>query len=274
MVHIFTEVKFTIDKTNKRVIVECPKTTNVAKITEKIAATCTQHNLTKSFVKVSEKHWQQWLLYGYTVEGFFTGYFNGETAISMAKFFDIERASIKDVAAENKIITDIINSVLKETEATSKQGEHNFRMAVDEDIPQLAELYAEVFASYPTPITDQQYIKKCMQNNTVFIVAEQQQQIISAASADINDDYKCVELTDCATKQQHRGQGLMSTLINKLETEMQTQNMKCLYTIARAQSFGMNAVFYKHNYHYGGRLIKNCDIFGQFEDMNIWSKVL
>jgi hypothetical protein len=34
----------------------------------------------------------------------------------------------------------------------------------------------------------------------------------------------------------------------------------------------MNIVFMRAGFEYCGRLINNCDIYGQYEDMNIWVK--
>lgn len=36
----------------------------------------------------------------------------------------------------------------------------------------------------------------------------------------------------------------------------------------------MNASFHQLGYTYTGRFIKNCDIFGNFEDMSVWTKDL
>ena len=44
--------------------------------------------------------------------------------------------------------------------------------------------------------------------------------------------------------------------------------------MARARSYGMNAVFHGMGYEFMGRLVNNCDIFGAYEDMNIWVRRL
>ncbi len=36
----------------------------------------------------------------------------------------------------------------------------------------------------------------------------------------------------------------------------------------------MNNVFHRLGYEFNGRLVNNCDIFGAYEDMNIWVKDL
>ncbi len=66
----------------------------------------------------------------------------------------------------------------------------------------------------------------------------------------------------------------MGRLIFELEKEMKNREYKVLYSTARAITVGMNIIFSKHNYEYGGRLVNHCHICGQFENMNIWVKEL
>jgi putative beta-lysine N-acetyltransferase len=81
-------------------------------------------------------------------------------------------------------------------------------------------------------------------------------------------------MTDCATLKSHRGHGLMGHLLFELEKYLKSREYKVLYSTARAISTGMNIVFAKHSYAYGGRLVNHCHICGQFENMNIWIKLL
>jgi hypothetical protein len=46
------------------------------------------------------------------------------------------------------------------------------------------------------------------------------------------------------------------------------------YTIARAESAGMNETFAKNGYKYCGTLVNNTNISGQIESMNVWVKKL
>ena len=80
-------------------------------------------------------------------------------------------------------------------------------------------------------------------------------------------------MTDCATLPAYRNQGLMRLLMHALEDELIARNITCAYSLSRALSFGMNAVFYQMGYRYYGRLTKNCDIYDKFEDMNLWAKM-
>lgn len=77
-------------------------------------------------------------------------------------------------------------------------------------------------------------------------------------------------MTDCATIEEYRGHSLSERLLGILEHEVLKHGSFILYTLARAQSYGMNRVFYKLGYRYQGRLINNCHIACSFEDMNLW----
>lgn len=65
-----------------------------------------------------------------------------------------------------------------------------------------------------------------------------------------------------------------SFLIEALEKEMAGEDIVHVFSLARASSFGMNAVLYHSGYQYGGRLINNCFIAEGLENMNIWCKQL
>ena len=158
----------------------------------------------------------------------------------------------------------------------SQQIPENYilRFATEEDAQELANLYGAIFETYPTPMNDERYIKKVMEEGTIFSVIEYEGTIVSAASAEVNEMYHNAELTDCATIPHHRKHGFMKVLISALEQELIRKNIYCSYSLARSLSMGMNAVFHQLGYEYGGRLTKNCNIWDKYEDMNIWGKDL
>ena len=116
--------------------------------------------------------------------------------------------------------------------------------------------------------------RKRFQTEAIFAVCTREGRIVSAASAEIHPSVKAAELTDCATSEEARGLGLMSHILVRLEDEMRREGYICAYTMARARSWGMNTVFHRLGYAFNGRLVNNCDIFGDLEDMNIWVKNL
>jgi len=79
-------------------------------------------------------------------------------------------------------------------------------------------------------------------------------------------------MTDFATLPSERGKGLASILLNNLEEEARKRGTEYFYTIARSRSFGMNKVFKRAGYEYTGKLINNCNMCGEIENMYIWCK--
>ncbi len=70
------------------------------------------------------------------------------------------------------------------------------------------------------------------------------------------------------------GNGYALFLLIHMEQEMTRLGFRTAYTIARAQSTGMNITFAKLNYDHGGTLVNNTNISGQIESMNVWYKAL
>jgi len=125
-----------------------------------------------------------------------------------------------------------------------------------------------------SPLVHPSYLESVFQKETLFVVCTKEEQIVSAASAEIYPQHCAAELTDCATRPDIRGKGIMSHILGFLEGELERRKYICAYTMARSRSFGMNKVFHGLQYEFAGRLINNCDIFGCYENMNIWVKKL
>ncbi|OEF97559.1 putative beta-lysine N-acetyltransferase [Desulfuribacillus alkaliarsenatis] len=262
-----------VDASNSRIVTKDYQVSDYKALVDKLDYICKKNKLTKLFFKAKAPDWIPLLSYGFILEGVIKNFFNGQDAYSLAKYYSSERRYSKLTEQEDEIIKGIIEKGASEID-TDLEADYKLRKADKNDIEQLVKLYDQVFETYPTPITDKNYVSEAMDDNVLFMIIEHDGKIISAASADIDKNNKNAEMTDCATNPAYRGKGLMSALICALEQEMLKNNINCLYTIARAKSFGMNAVFFKHGYTYTGRLINNCDISGQFEDMNIWTKSL
>ncbi|VVB88342.1 Beta-lysine N6-acetyltransferase [uncultured archaeon] len=81
-------------------------------------------------------------------------------------------------------------------------------------------------------------------------------------------------MTDFATLPEYQGNGFACYLLRKMEHEMRKRNIKTSYTIARAVSYGINIIFAKMGYRYGGTLLNNTNISGSVESMNVWYKSL
>jgi len=138
----------------------------------------------------------------------------------------------------------------------------------------LAGLYAAVFESYPFPIHEAGYLRRAMAANVSFYGIRQQGRLVAAASSEMDVDWRCVEMTDFATLPETRGQGLAGRLLRHMEVEMAARGLVTAYTIARAESPGMNIVFSSAGYGFGGTLLNNTQIGGRLESMNVWHKTI
>ncbi|WNF35648.1 putative beta-lysine N-acetyltransferase [Bacillaceae bacterium IKA-2] len=248
---------------------------NVSSILKRVTEIAKDHSLSKIIIKAKEGDWKQFLSNGYQLEGIFEGYFSGSDAYCVAYYLSDERRTSQSWKEGD----DIIQSVVKLENNEKDQAQalisgYTMRLATKEDASSLAKLYQLVFPSYPTPMNEKSYIEKVIGEGTIFFIVEWKGEFVSAASAEVNLDYHNAEMTDCASLPEHRKYGFMKLLIRELEKKLIEQNIYCVYSLARALSFGMNAVFWKLGYRYNGRLTKNCDMFEKFEDMNLWVKKL
>lgn len=232
-----------------------------------------EYVVTKVFVKARQEDWHVFLSAGFILEGVFKRYYNGNDAFSMAYYYSAERRTSDYWMEEDQILQQVLEQPIKPENMKANQS-FPIRMATIGDASSLAILYGKVFQTYPTPMNDAGYIKKVIEEGTIFFVAESNGEIVSSASAEVNKVYHNAEMTDCATDPAFRKHGLMKVLVCALEKELLRRNIYCAYSLARALSYGMNAVFRQLGYEYTGRLIKNCNIFDKYEDMNLWVKRL
>lgn len=136
----------------------------------------------------------------------------------------------------------------------------------------MARIYREVFPSYPFPIHDPDYLLKTMLSHIKYFCIEKNGELLAVSSAEVNEEDANVEMTDFATLPGWRGNGFGQHLLANMENHMKKRNIKTAYTIARAVSLGMNIIFSKAGYQFGGRLKNNTNISGIIESMNVWSK--
>jgi putative beta-lysine N-acetyltransferase len=205
---------------------------------------------------------------GFQEEASIAGYFSGVDMHFLVRYIYDERSRSSRVADED----DIIKSVLLVPPAIASVPAVNVKFAGPDDAEDLARLYRDAFRVYPTPVYDPAHVRKTMEEGTVYVFIREGEKIVSAASAEINANYQNAELTDCATAEGHEGKGYMRALLTALENHLKHRNIRCLYTIARSSSFGMNKAFHQLGYTFGGRMTKNCMIYSGMEDMNVWYK--
>jgi beta-lysine N6-acetyltransferase len=261
-----------LDPFNKRVRMDDFRG-NVDKVIEEAELVVENIDAEKLICKVRQEHFTEFLVHGFTCEAKLDGYFLGSDAYFFCKYYQTERLENEQWIFEDQIIKNVY-LLQRQIKENLMPGHVYLRKAGMDDVKALAKLYKEVFQVYPTPLHDPVYIEKTLKDGTIYYAIEQDGEMVSAASAEVNAFYKNAELTDCATLANHRKHGYVKLLLKKLEEELVKNGIYCAYSLSRAQSFGMNAAFYQLGYHYRGRLLNNCFIYDQIENMNLWVKDL
>ncbi|MEA2034278.1 MAG: putative beta-lysine N-acetyltransferase [Euryarchaeota archaeon] len=231
-----------------------------------------EHGYSKIFVKIPVTHSRQFLEAGYTEEARVKGMFHGtEDGLFLTKYPDPKRREIADPDS------DLIGDVLEK--AQERAGEHCAvtlptplvcRECDPDDAEALADLYREVFATYPFPITDPEYLKSTMESHIRYWAIWDGDSPVAASSAEMAPAERNVEMTDFATLPACRGYRLSSCLLTQMEETMKREGFAVAYTICRAESYPINITFSRTGYRFGGTLRNNTQICGGFESMNIW----
>ncbi|MCG1021050.1 putative beta-lysine N-acetyltransferase [Sutcliffiella horikoshii] len=259
------------DYYNKRLKIEDLRG-NIGEIIQTITRLCEQPHVEKIIVKARNETVEALMEKGFLLEAKVPRYFLGGDGYFLCKYKNLDRYNSGKWCEEDKILDGVWQK--EKQEQTSLEQGMTMRMAERKDAPLLSKFYQSVFPIYPVPIEDPEYITKQMKDDTIFMLIEDSGKIIAAASAEINNEFKNAEITDCATLPSMRKGGFMNHIIRNLENELVKRQVYCSYSIARALSFGMNAVLHNLDYTYKGRLKNNCYIFDKIEDMNVWYKDL
>lgn len=233
-----------------------------------------ENDYSKVFVKIPATRQEAFTKAGYRVEARVPNFYNGNTdGLFMACYPQPERRIDPDA--------EVVDQVLQAAQAKGKPGgaaaasvapEFECRLTRLEDCHAMAELYRQVFQSYPFPIHDPDYLAQTMRENVVYAGVWKQGKLVALASAEIDTAAGNAEMTDFATDPEYRGQGLAHLLLHKLEQMVAEKGIQTCYTIARATSFGMNITFAKSGYQFAGTLVQNTQISGGLESMNVWFK--
>jgi len=262
-----------IDFVNMRLkadVTSCDNWRQLIMFLEQIA---NKHHLSKILIISQENQWQDILEWGYQIEAINPYHFSGQPGYYMSKFLSAKRLLQPNFQKEQQVLNKVFN--VKKANLKELHSKFTNKVAVEEDIPEMAKLFDDVFATYPTPISEETYLKETIfANHLYMVIKNSKQEIVSAASAELDKKNGCAEITDCATDPTYRGKGLMYHLINGLENALRRRNYISAYSIARANSPGINTIFKKKQYRFCGKLINNCHICGNFENMHLWAKKL
>lgn len=229
---------------------------------------------TKIFAKVPDTVVDEFIENDFKKEATIPNFFNGkEPAHFVSRFMGAAR-SFLSTAKRQKIKKNIEVALTKKDQNGLSKPDAEFRVLEHDDAEQLVHLYERTFKVYPFPIFEEDYIKKTMDENIDYYGAFVDDELVAASSAEKDEANKNAEMTDFATLPKHRGKNLSYFLLNEMEKEMNAQEYKTLFTIARAESIGMNATFARTDYEFAGTLVNNTLIGEDIESMNVWYKNL
>jgi beta-lysine N6-acetyltransferase len=259
-----------IDKQNERVVVNgYQEGTEVRRLAENLIAVARHNGLSKIWIWALPADVPDFLRRGFRIEGHLFKGPENEFVISLAYYLNPARGYSPHLWLEDEILKSVLSTpvVLRSLPRNIEVGRLNNTHA-----EQVSQLLRNVVSGYPSPIENPQYFRSMMNNNCIFAGAVQRGQLVSVAAAYLDPRLGRCEMTDCATLKGFRGYSLTEKLLLILAKEVNRRGRYTLYSLTRAQSTAMNRVFYKLGYQYRGRLIKNRQLAGSFQDMNLWMK--
>ncbi|MCP4687041.1 MAG: putative beta-lysine N-acetyltransferase [Desulfobacterales bacterium] len=211
---------------------------------------------------------------GYRKEALIPGFFAGRVdGVFICKYFSEDRRREKNA---EEILA--VKARVEGWEAGSKKRERRTPYEATplgpSDADEICRIYREVFPSYPFPIHDPEYVKIAMEEGVRYFSVREGGCIVAAAAAELDEASRNSEMTDFATLPEWRGRGMGGVLLARMDNEARKLGMRTAYTIARANSLGMNGVFKKNGYSHGGFLTNNTHISGNIQTMAVWYKRL
>lgn len=231
-----------------------------------------ENSYSKIFCKVPDWALPEFKSDGYITEAHVPGYSQGrDDYFFVSKFLSSDRlmeietdrlAEMGDLIKNNRVIDDF-------------QGINDFEIGrLDQGrAKEVSRVMSRVFATYPFPVHDPLFIRESMEGNTEYFGAlDNRGNLVAVSSAEIDTEYENAEMTDFAILPDYRGKRLSLKLLSGMEKYLKGLKVKTLYTIARLNSMPMNKTFLKLGYRYTGTLIKNTNISGKIESMNVLYK--
>jgi putative beta-lysine N-acetyltransferase len=230
---------------------------------------------TKLFAKIPADTAADFIAHDYRQEALIPGFYRGKKdALFLGKYLDPERARTNRRETLANVLGIAHDKAEPEDTETIPPEDLKLIRCGPEQTEEMSRLYREVFPSYPFPIHDPAYLRSTMASHVDYFGIIEHGRLTALSSAEMDHSASNVEMTDFATHPSHRGQGLARCLLQAMDTAMTERGLHTAYTIARAMSPGMNISFAQLGYHYSGTLIKNTQISGAIESMNVWYKAL
>lgn len=259
-------------KFNDRVYLMKLDPTDLPEILGHLNGLAEQHHYSKIFAKVPRSAQPDFEAEGYLVEAQIPRFYdNRDDVVFFGKYFAAARGQ------EQK--PELVRKVLHAAEGKKGRGGKTplrepfvSRAAKAEDVDAMAEVYRQVFATYPFPIHDPEYLQRTMEENVAYFAIWHGDRMVALSSAEMDVAGRNAEMTDFATLPDYRGKGLANYLLAGMENTLEKHGISTAYTIARAYSYGMNITFARQDYSFSGTLTNNTNISGGLESMNVWYK--
>lgn len=208
---------------------------------------------------------------GYEREGLMPNFYRGqEDCAVLGAYPDAGRSSL----AQPEPVAKVAALIERRPESSRKHAPVETRRATIEDAPEVAALLADTFEQYPTPSGDPSYLAEAIEDGIPFRIVEQDGGPVACASADLIREAKTAELTDCATRPDYRGRGLMQFILEDLLEDLRGLDYPTAFTLARAAIPGVNLAFLRLGFELRGTMPRSCRIGAGIEDMNIWSRTV
>jgi beta-lysine N6-acetyltransferase len=227
---------------------------------------------TKLFAKIPSQSASVFLDAGFKIEARIPDFYpGGDAALFVARFRCEKRRRPSDAERIQKVLAVAPRKAGAGIRRPLPAGCDLTVMHADR-APQMAALYRRVFDSYPFPIFDPDFIRRSMDENFSYVGILCGATLIALASAERIESG--VEMTDFATDPAHRRGSLAAHLLDAMEANARRDGVRTAFTIARAVSYGINIMFARAGYTFGGTLVNNTNISGRVQSMNIWYKSL
>ena len=241
-------------------------------ILPRISKIANENRYSKIFCKVPKYIAPTFFANGYILEATIPNFYNRQDDVFfISKFLNSDRL-LNIEKKQLRELSLLLSGFAGKQKNTQEPSEYHVRKLNKSDVTQITEIYREVFETYPFPIHNPGYILKTMKENVQYFGAERTGKLAALSSSEIDFSGENAEMTDFATLPDHTGNNLSMLLLGTMEKEMKRQKISTLYTIARLNSIPMNKTFLRSNYQYSGTLVKNTNISGKIESMNIYYK--
>ena len=230
---------------------------------------------TKIIAKVPEGAIENLIEHNYRIEASIPGLYQGRgKGYFLAHFFGAKRSFVPK--QDRKLSESILKTATEifDAEPFEIPKKYHIRKINKSELGDLAKLYRMVSEFYPLSIFKEKYLNKFTDESTTFLGIYMEEKLVAAASIEIDENNENAQLDNFVTHSEHVGRNLTYFLLRSLENVAKEKLIKTLYSMVPASSHGINKVFGRYHYHFGGTLINNTLIGDTLQSMNVWHKKL